>query len=179
MLDANTDYAIAEAVEIVFPPDVDGNEVAYRRWTGAGTWTYQGKDYSAGGIVEIGDIQQGATLAEAMSISLALVSDADRTLFLNHDPGPSACRIWDLWRKRPKGGAWPAWTVTESYAGSLSTPRYSDGELSIDIQRVFDDVWRGVPLRWVGSDQRRRFPGDTGLDRADRIRRSGILVATT
>ena len=62
------------------------------------------------------------------------------------------------------------------YTGKLSTPEYSDGAITIEIQRVFNDVWRGHLRRWTGTDQQERYPGDTGLDRADLARRSGLLV---
>lgn len=179
MHDPASEYAYAEAVEIVFPDDSDGNEVAYRRWTGEGRWSYQGKIYTPGGILEVGDIEIGASLGENLAVTVDISTTQDRALFLDIDPGPAAARILEMWRKRPRGGAWPAWTVDGEYRGKLSTPRYEGEAISIDIQRVFDDVWRGEILRWTATDQRRRFPDDSGLDRADRIRRTGLLVAST
>ena len=178
-LDAGFDYQTAEAVEIVFPDDAMGGEVAYRRWNGEGTWAHESQSYAEGGIMDIGEISVGATVSEATSVTLDIASQADRDLFLSHDPGPARCRVFELWRKRPRGGAWPAWNVREAYKGKLSTPSYANGSISIDVQRAYDDVWRGVLLRWTGTDQRRRYPDDSGLDRADRIRRSGLVVATT
>ena len=179
MLDPATDYDFQEAVEIVFPDDAMGNEVAYRRWTGAGPFTHGGNRYESGGILSTGEIQVGRGLTESTSIVLDVTTSADRDLFLGSDPGPAETRIFEMWRKRPHGGAWTPWTVDQAYRGKLSTPEYEDGQITIEVQRVFDDIWRGRPLRWTGTDQQRRFPGDTGLDRADRIRRSGLLVATT
>ena len=181
MLEPGMEYGVAEAVEIVFPDDAQGNAVAYRRWTGRGNWVYEGKTYVNGGILEVGDIELGGTVSSATQVTLSVVSDSDRELFLTegHDPGPAPCRVFELWRKRPKGGAWSQWTVREAYKGKLSTPSYSEGGITIDIQRAYDDVWRGVLLRWTGTDQQRRYSGDTGLDRADRIRRSGLVIAST
>ena len=179
MLAPNTQYEFQDAVEIVFPADEDGNEVAYRRWTGDVDWAYEGNVYTPGGILERGEITIGQSLADATSVTLAVVTDLERNLFLEHDPGPAAARIIELWRMRPVNGAWGAWNVDGIYSGKLSTPSYDGGVISIDLQRVFDDVWRGVPLRWTATDQRRRYEGDSGLDRADLIRRTGIPVAST
>ena len=179
-LDPSADYEFQDAVEIVFPRDSEGNEVAYRRWTGAVPLVYERQTYSPGGVLGRGDLRIGESLADATSVTLAVVSDVDRQLFLEGpEPGPAPARIIELWRKRPANGAWSDWTADGIYRGKLSAAQYADGGITIDIQRVFDDVWRGVPLRWTGTDQRRRYPGDSGLDRADRIRRSGLLVATT
>ena len=185
MHDPTMEYAYAEAVEIVFPADADGNPVAYRRWNGEGDWVYETHTYSPGGIMEIGEIEIGASLASNTGITLDLSDPTDRALFLDIDPGPAPAKILEMWRKRsrPRAGGvpppWPAWTVDGIYAGKLSTPRYSRESITIDIQRVYDDVWRGNALRWTATDQRRRYPGDSGLDRADRIRRTGLLVAST
>ena len=170
-----------------FPNDPDGNAVQpYRRWTGAGTLSIKDPadqtktlSFESGGILDIGSIDLGTSLAGATGITLDAVKPEDRKLFLSFDPGPAPCRIIELWRKRDKGGSWPTWQVEEAYEGKLSTPQYEGGRIVIEIQQVFDDVWRGIPLRWTGTDQRRRFEGDSGLDRADRIRRSGLVVATT
>ena len=179
MLQIGQEYQIADAIAIPFPPDAGGNERAYRRWTGAGTWTYQGQAFVPGGIVEVGDIELGSALAQATGITLAVVTDEERALFLGHDAGPIESTIYELWRKRSSGGSWPAWTITAAYSGQLSTASYADGQITIELQQIFNDVWRGVPLRWTGTDQRRRFEGDSGLDRADRMRRSGLVVAGT
>ena len=116
-----------------------------------------------------------------------------------HDPGPAPATIYEMWRSRPKGGAWSAWIVDGIYRGKLSTPTYKeDGSITIDIQRVFNDIWRGHLQRWTGTDQKKRMipnpdfdsnmpeseanpkeipnEDDTGLDRADLARRSGLLV---
>ena len=178
MLSPGHDYQFAEAVEIVFPDDAGGNEVAYRHWTGEGPLVHESNVYAAGGILEISEIQIGQSDTPA-TITLDIGAESDRSLFLDHDPGPAPVRVFRMWRKRPTGSAWPAWNIDEWYRGSLSTPQYADGTITISVQRVFDDVWRGVPLRWTGTDQRRRYPDDSGLDRSDRIRRSGIAVATT
>lgn len=178
-LDPNLDYAYAEAVEILLPNDAQGNAVAYRRWNGPGAWVYESQTYTFGGLLEVGDIEIGETLAKATSVTIDVSATADRDLFLAADPGPAAARVFEMWRSRNRGGAWGAWTVDGIYHGKLSAPRYQDGRLTIEIQRVFDDVWRGVPLRWTGTDQRRRYATDSGLDRADRIRRSGLVVAST
>ena len=154
MLDAGMEYQIAAAVSIRFPNDAGDNEVWYRRWTGEGTLTHDGADYASGGIVDVGDIELGGGLTDATSIKLAVITDRERFLFLGidpntkeliaaADPGPAPVTVYDLWRKRSTGSDWPAWTVTESYSGKLSDPQYSDGGITFDVQRVFDDVWRG------------------------------------
>ena len=182
-LEQDMDYEAQDAVEIVFPDDAMGGEVAYRRWTGEGDWVHEGKLYTPGSIVARGEIRIGEELATATSVTIAVIGDDDRDLFLSGtagDPGPAPCRIIELWRRRRAGGPWQAWVVDGIHSGKLSSASYGeDGTLTFDIQRVFDDVWRGVPLRWTGTDQRRRYPDDSGLDRADRIRRSGLVIAST
>ena len=107
-LDPARDYQIADAIEIVFPPDVDGNPVTYRRWTGTGNLTYDGQVYRSGGIAEIEDINLGASITDVTSITLAVTDPSDRSLFLDHDPGPSPCKVIEFYRTRPKDGAWGA-----------------------------------------------------------------------
>ena len=68
-LDPNKEYQAADAVEILFPRDADGNEVAYRRWTGDVQISLKGysyttadppelvegmKNFDPGGILDIG-----------------------------------------------------------------------------------------------------------------------------
>ena len=178
-LDPSRDYQIADAIEIVFPPDVDGNPVTYRRWTGTGNLTYDGQVYRPGGIAEIEDINLGASITDVTSITLAVTDESDRSLFLDHDPGPSPCKVIEFYRTRPKDGAWGAWTVDGMYTGKLSQPSYRLGVLSIEVQRTLDDVWRGIPLRWNDTDQQKRSQDDNCFQRADLIRRHGLLLPGT
>ena len=174
-LDANTDYEVGEAVEILFPPDAQGTARTYRKWTGEGSLAFGGATYAGVGIVDAGEVRI-VQEAESLSVVLSAVTREERSLFLGADYGPVGAKVSFVWRKRPSGGAWTEWAATAIYEGKVSTPLYEGGAITIEIQRVFDDVWRGEVLRWTGAEQRRRFPGDTGLDRADRARRSGLLI---
>ena len=93
-------------------------------------------------------------------------------IIYNQDLGPKPALIQLLWRKKLKTDTdWGVRNVGASYQGKLSTGTYEAGQMEIRVQRVYDDVWRGEPLLWTRSDQRRRYPNDSGLDRADKVRR--------
>ena len=219
MLDPSKEYQATEAVWIRFPASGGFNE--YRRWNGYGPLlpgqiigapaeltAVSTPAFTAGDILDVGEIEIGDALVAATSIRISVTPDdpdaSDPTseeiqrFLTDGDPGPAACYVYELWRSRDHGRPWEAWILDGQYHGKLSTPEYQDGEIQIEIQRVFDDVWRGTPLRWTGTDQRRRLipnpeydandpasqefvpnADDSGLDRADRIRRSGLLVAST
>ena len=144
----------------------------YRHWTGAGPLTFGGDTYTSGRILGIGDISFiGETDVEGTQVQLDIAELPTRERFLTIDPGPAPIVLYGLWRK----DAGP-WTAAWTYRGRLSESHYDNGVLEIAIQREFNKVWRGEIRRWTGSDQRRRHPDDSGLDRADRIRRTGLLL---
>ena len=199
MLEPDATYEFAEAVEIMFPVAAGG---PFRRWTGSDPVTFEGNVYSPGKLLGSSGITTPAEIGtDPASITIDTVLEVDRDLFIAADRGPVDAKLMYLWRKRPAGGAWTAWAIGAAHEGRLDIGTYSISQVAIDIQRIYDDVWRGRFLRWTATDQKRRLiPNpdfdsmqpesetnpklvengeDTGLDRADRIRRSGLAIATT
>ena len=166
MLDNNYKYQLDYTIEFD----------TYRLWTGNENLTLATKVYESGKIISIGDILLTHELDDSsVTFSINAISVTDRTYF-NQDHGPLDCTIQLIWRKRRLNAAWQPWNVGVVYEGKMSDGTYDNGVFSVRVQRVFDDIWRGHLLRWTGSDQRRRFPGDTSLDRAEKVRRSGLLL---
>ena len=148
-----------------------------RNWTGRGTLTLGGETYESGKLLEVGEISSSLDYAGEGStfvVDAALTSDRQR--YLGSDPGPAPCILRRLFRKRETRKDWGPWTPVVTYRGRLSEAHYREGQLAIEIQREGDAAWRGRIRRWTGADQRRLHPEDSGLDRADRIRRSGLLT---
>ena len=148
-----------------------------KQWTGDGDFTFGGVTYSTGKILEIQDIPVSQDIGDSnLIVKMADITLSDRAYY-NQDLGPQKCKVQLLWRKLTLAtGVYSAWSIGAAYEGKLSDGTYREGIFEIRIQRVYDDVWRGEPLRWTGSEQRRRFPNDSGLDRADNLRRNGVAI---
>ena len=129
--------------------------------------------------MSVSEIETASESESRVTVVLDASTAYLRGLFLGTDPGPVESSLRTIWRKRPKsGGAWTGWTLLALAAGKLGSIEFSDAAstATVEIQRVYDDIWRGEIVRWTGAEQRRRHPGDSGLDRSDRARRSGLLV---
>ena len=178
MLESDREYEIQAAIRIENLGTGRNETVA--QWTGFGTLSYLGHRYASGKILAVGDLARLPDPQGGGSSFVLDISDrADRERMLSTDPGPAPVTLLHLYRKRFIRGnrTWSGWTAAVTYRGRLSEAHYDNGSLSIEVQREFDAVWRGEILRWTGADQRRRYPGDSGLDRADRVRRSGLLLS--
>ena len=182
MLDSNAEYQIEHAIKIAFPSHNPDDESTrnypgpYLQWTGEGELTYEGDMYQSGKILSFPEVNiSGHEGEDSASVLLDCSTPFDRDAFFR-DWGPVKAMLVSVWRERPAGEGWTPWAPMMVYEGNLSNASYADGTVSIVIQRVFDDVWRGEIRRWTGSEQRIRRNGDTALDRADRARRSGLLV---
>ena len=196
MLSPNHDYEFADAVEIELP-ESKTDSTFVRRWNGSGTLSFDGKEYKEGGLLETSEIAVGGEAgSENASITMDSIALEDRKRYLENAV-PAKATLLQLWRRKVKTeNDWEQWMLAGKYEGRLSQARYSDGRIGISVQRVFDDVWRGDVLRWTASDQKRRMidnpeydavtnsgvpkkipnADDTGLDRADKVRRSNLLI---
>ena len=150
MIEAGYEYEMAQAVEIMFPADAGG---PYRHWTGDGSVTLEGNVYTPGKILSTEGITTPAEIgADPTAIALDTVLVADRDIFIAKDRGPVDAKLMYIWRKRPVGGSWQAWAVGAVQEGRLDIGTYQRDQIAINIQRVYDDVWRG-PFPEVDRDR--------------------------
>lgn len=169
MLSQDYNYEIQQTVEF------DN----FFHWTGEGNLTLSGQVYNSGKIIDVGSISVSSELGNTnTTVVMEAITDVDKQFYLGQDAGPRPAKVQIIWRKQLiSTQVWSDWTIGVIYEGKLSDGTYDNGKFQFRIQRVYDDVWRGKPLRWTGSQQRRRHPDDNGLDLADRIRRTGIRLA--
>ena len=148
------------AVEIMYSP------TPLRLWTGDGDLVYETNTYTGGGIVAVGDAEiESEQPIDSFGFDLSALSAANRTRYLNADPGPLQVNVRWMWRASDA----EAWKQAALYSGRLNEFQYTNGVLSVSVKTVAWDVDRGETLLWDNQTQQRLYPGDLGFGYASQL----------
>ena len=153
-----------QAIEIEYDP------VPLRYWTGAGSLTFDGRTYKAGGILSMNEAGiEADEPIEAFGFTLAAITADERTQYWNEDHGPVPVTVRWLWRISSAD----AWQQAAEYAGRIDTLDYSTGVLTVTIRTVAWDVDRGETLYMDNATQQRLYPGDKSFEYTGQITAAG------
>ena len=133
----------------------------HRFWSGESDLTIGGETYQGRSFISLSTAEASIDAPRRrMTASFPAVDPALRAEF-GQDPGPLVVEIRWIY-SLDNGQTWLF--VPRKFIGRLSSPIIREGVYTIEIETFGGDVDRGRPLRWSDEDQRRRFPGDRGME---------------
>ena len=151
-----------------------------RLWTGYGTLTFGGRNYTGtGSVLGVSEVETvPGEPDKRVTLSLSGISLATRRQFLQ-DVGPMEVQIeWVF--SLDRGKTWskaPNDMTPFTFHGQLSSPSMTQGVLTVEVETMRGNVDRGKPLRWSHEDQQRRHPGDKGMEYMRALANEGVTTA--
>ncbi len=144
---------IAQTIEI-------NTSTVQRLWTGWGTLTYDSQTWSGvGDVLSVSELELSTGEPDRrLSLSLSMIPPAQRVQFIQ-DTGPLAVVIEWIYHS---SGSWNPTGL--KYAGRLSTPAMSRGQLTVEIETLRGDVDLSVKRLWSHEAQQERVAGDLGME---------------
>ena len=148
-----------EAIMVAWLIDLIDTE--YHFWSGDTDLDFMGTTYLGRNFLTLSGAESSVDAPNRrMTISFIVADNTLRSELLQ-DIGPVTVQIQWL-HSSDRGMTWAL--VPRKFVGRLSRPQIVGGVYTIEIETFGGDIDRGRPVFWSDEDQRRRFPGDKGME---------------